>query len=340
MTTSALAEVYRGLKVIGLSKSQVSAILPEWWDPSVATSESGLLETAVLLGRRLSLDAGALLQGRIELAHGVSNPRFKHTVRVTPEQLAPATLIAASLAKAILGATPIRDVSLPQSALIVRDQILSSPDGRIDFDSLLQFCWRIGVPVIPLPHLPKGVRKMDAAAIKVGARPAIIIALRNNSKAWLSFLLAHELGHLCLNHVPNDAAIIEGSIGDSTEFDAQSQADAQESEANAFAHALLGGPDIDAVISSWPSSAPHVTLAAMALKEAASLRTAPGHLVLRHAFRTHRWPEARTALNFLSEDFDAQSALIAKLAEEADTSIIGDDLQGYVEQITGVAAQN
>lgn len=339
MTTSALAEVYRGLKDIGLTKSQVGAILPDWWEPSVAASESGLWETAVLLGRRLSLDAGALLQGRIEQVAEVSPPRFKHTVRVSPSQLAPASLIASSLAKAILGATPNRGVLSQRSALSVREEILANPSGRIDFDSLLQYCWGKGVPVIPLPHLPKGVRKMDAAAIKVGARPAIVIALRNNSKAWLCFLLAHELGHLCLGHVPDNTAIIEGSISDSTEFDAESQLDVQESEANAFAHALLGGANIDAVISNWASATPHVTLASLAMQQATPLRTAPGHLVLRHAFRTHRWPEARSALNFLSDDLDAQPALVNRLRHEIDTSAIADDLQDYVEQITGVTAQ-
>ena len=338
MTTPALSEVYKGLREVGLTKGQVGAILPDWWQPEIAVSEAGLWETVVLLGRRLSLDAGSLLQGEIRQTSDVSPPRFKHTVRVTAAQLSAAALIASSLARAILGATPYRGEVGTRDAASVRMQILSDPHVSIDFDSLLQHCWEAGIPVIPLPNLPKGVRKMDAAAIKIGSRPAIIIALRNNSKAWLSFLLAHELGHIYMGHVPDNTAIIEGSIRDSTEFDAESQQDAQEVEANAFAHTLLGGANADGLVSNWPLAMPAVSLASRATDEARALRTAPGHLILRHGFMNHRWPEARMALNFLADDMDAQISLIERMKREIDTASIADDLQDYVEQITGLSS--
>ena len=337
MTSPVLADLYRSLKTIGLTRGQVTSILPDWWDPEIARTSSGLRETALLLGRRLNLDAAALLEGRVQRQCEVSPPRYKHTVRVSAEQLVPATLIASSLAKAIVGSMPTNNELTAPSADEVRSELLSSANARIDFDALLAYCWNHGVPVIPLPNLPKGVRKMDAAAIRVGTRPVIVISLRNNSKAWLSFLLAHELGHLCLNHVPNGAALVEGSLSDSTEFDAQSQHDAQELEANAFAHALLAGPEADAIVSKWSSSLPPISIATHAMDGAERLRTAPGHLVLRYAFRTHRWPESRSALNFLAEDLDAQASLVQRLQHEIDTSLIGSDLQDYVEQVTGVS---
>lgn len=333
---TALTDIYRSLKTVGFSKGQVASILPEWWEPDMARSASGLQETALLLGRRLNLDAAALLEGRIQRTRDLSPPRYKHTVRVTEEQLLPATLIASSLAKAIVGAMPDREVALPASAAHIRTQILAKEGARLDFNSLLDYCWASGVPVIPLPNLPKGVRKMDAAAIKVQARPAILIALRNNSKAWLSFLLAHELGHLCLNHVPDNAALVEGSLSDSTEFDAESQIDKQEIEANAFASSLLSGAEAETQVEAWDRNLPAVSLAATARRAANQFRTAPGHLVLRYAFVTKRWPDARMALNFLAEDMDAQAGLVERLQQEIDTSRIGNDLSDYVLQITGV----
>jgi hypothetical protein len=340
MTANALTNLFRSLRTIGLTRGQVDAILPEWWEPDMARTESGIRETALLIGRRLNLDALALLEGRVQRLREISPPRYKHTVRVTSEQLIPATLIASSIARAIIGSMPERSTLLATSAQEVRASILATPGARIDFETLLTYCWAHGVPVIPLPHLPRGVKKMDAAAIRVGKRPTIVISLRNNSKAWLSFLLAHELGHLCLNHVPDDAALIEGSLSDSTEFDAQSQLDTQELEANVFAHSLLVGPDADGFVSQWPGDLPPISMATLAMDQAQLLRTAPGHLVLRYAFRTHRWPEARTALNFLAEDLDAQSSLVNRLRQEIDTSLIGEDLQDYVEQITGVSVQS
>lgn len=337
MTSLALTDLYRSLKTVGLTRGQVTSILPTWWEPDMARTASGMRETALLLGRRLSLDAAALLEGRVQPVREVSAPRYKHTVRVSAEQLKPATMIASSLARAIVGSMPEKMPLKVKAAHQVRE-ILLSRHARIDFDALLGFCWDHGIPVIPLPHLPRGVRKMDAAAIRVGTSPAIVIALRNNSKAWLSFLLAHELGHLLLDHVPTNSALVEGSISDSTEFDAQSQQDVQEVEANAFAHALLGGPQADQATNRWSSALPPVTLATQAMEDAAPLKTAPGHLVLRYAFRTHRWADARSALNFLADDMDAQQGLVDRLRKEIDTTRVGDDLRDYVEQITGVGA--
>lgn len=337
MTTNVLADLYRSLKTVGLTKGQVASILPGWWEPELAKTASGARETALMLGRRLNIDASALLEGRIQSLRGAAPPRYKHTVRVTAEQLAPATMIATSLARAIVGAMPKRSaVQLPVSAIQLREQLLAGPSGRVDFDAILSFCWGQGVPVIPLPNLPKGVRKMDAAAIRVNSHPVVVIAVKNNSKAWLSFLLAHELGHLCLGHVPDDTALVEGSLSDSSEFDAESQQDQQEAEANQFAHLLLGGAEADAVVGKWSRNLPPVSLATDAMDAADALRTAPGHLVLRYAFQTHRWAEARTALNFLSEDMSAQDTLVARLRTEIDTSLLGEDMSDYVEQITGV----
>lgn len=337
--TIALNDIYRSLRTVGLTKGQVSCILPEWWEPEIARSQSGLRETALLLGRRLSLDAAALLEGRIQHAQDLSTPRYKHTVRVTEEQLRPATLIASSLAKSIIGAMPARDVNLADNAQTIREQVLKV-DPRVDFDSILNFCWSLGIPVIPLPNLPAGIRKMDAAAIMVGHRPVILIALRTNSKAWLSFLLAHELGHLSLGHVPTNSALVEGSLNDSTEFDVDSNLDRQEVEANAFANALLSGGQSEAVVGSWLRDLPPVSIATTAMKASAELRTAPGHLVLRYGFLTRRWPDARSALNFLSDDMDAQEGLVTRLRQEIDTSQIGSDLSDYVLQITGVAPKD
>lgn len=336
MTTPTFANVLSCLRPLGLTRAQVAAIMPAWWDRDVAATDSGLWETVILLARRLGLDAKALHEGVVSPL-SAATPRFKHTVRVKDEQLRAATLIATSVAAAVLGAVPPRDPLASESPTAIRESILSTPDARVDFDSILNFCWYHGLPVIPLPHLPKGVRKMDAAALTSDRRPAIVVALRSESKAWLSFLLAHELGHICHGHVANDASLIEGSIRDSAEFDAQSQMDHQEIEANTFAHALLGGKEADEVLAAWPNALPPVSMATRAMEDAASLHISPGHLILRHAFMTGRWPEGREALRYLSDDMDAQTTLVDKLRREIDTSALGDDLQDYVEQVTGVA---
>lgn len=336
MTAANEKQLFATLRSAGLTRAQAVALLPEWWEPSLARTENGMWETILLLSRRLSLDATALSHGDVRRIGAVSDLRFKHTVRFDAESLQAATLIASSLARAVIGALPSSRVPKQLSAKDVRAHLLAS--GRVDFDSLLSYCWDLGIPVVPLPHLPKGVKKMDAAALKVGSRPAIVITRKNDSKAWLAFLLAHELGHIALGHVPDDGSIIEGSLQDTVEFDADSQIDQQEIQANEFAHAILGGVEADAVVSQWPANPYPVALAALATEAATALGVAPGQLILRYAFLKHRWQEAQIAMRFLHDDVEAQASLVDGLRSHLDLSLIADDLQGFVGQITGVEA--
>ena len=327
------------LRTLGLTKGQVGALMPDWWDGTAADSSAGAWEFVLMVSRRLGLDAVALAGGEVRRLGEVSAPRFKHTARVSSDDLGPASLIAGALAKAIVAATLRKPVVGRLSPDQVRESILAGGAARVDFDALLNFAWQRGVPVIPLPHLPNGIKKMDAAALRVGERPAIVISRRNESKAWLSFILAHELGHILLGHVPENGSIVEGSIHDTAAFEAESQLDVQEREANDFAHAVLGGEAADAVISRWNPRASEMELVDSALAAASKLRTAPGQLILRYAFLTRRWAQAAMALRFMADDVDAQGAVVNRLSQEIDTARIGDDLQDFVEKVTGIVAR-
>lgn len=326
------------LRSLGLTKGQVGALMPEWWDGTAANSPAGTWEFVLMVSRRLGLDAVALAGGEVRRLGDVSTPRFKHTARVSADELEPASLIASALAKAIVAAAPRAPAIGRWTAAQVREAVLASGAARVDFDALLEFAWQRGIPVIPLPHLPNGVKKMDAAALRIGEHPAIVIARRNESKAWLSFILAHELGHILLGHVPENGSIVEGSIHDTAAFEAESQLDAQEREANDFAHAILGGDAADAVVSQWGPNASEMQLVDYALAAAPTLRTAPGQLILRYAFLTRRWMQGAMALRFMADDVDAQGALVTRLRLEIDTTQLGDDLQDFVEKVTGIAA--
>ncbi len=339
MTVLPYKDLVARLRAIGLTKGQVGALMPDWWDVATASTSAGAWEFVLMISRRLGLDAVALAGGNVCRLGEVSEPRFKHTVRVSSEDLGPASLIAGALAKVIVAATPTKGAARQRTAAQVREAVLASGAARVDFDTLLNFTWQHGIPVIPLPYLPNGVKKMDAAALRVGDRPAIVIARHNESKAWLSFILAHELGHILLGHVPANGSIIEGSIHDTATFEAESQLDKQEREANDFAHAVLGGDAADAVVSQWGLRASDMQLVDAALAAAPALRTAPGQLILRYAFLTRRWMQASMALRFMADDVDAQGALVKRLSEEVDTGQIGDDLQDFVEKVTGITAR-
>lgn len=334
MTALKAVDLYKALAGAGLKKSQVRAILPDWWDDETAATEAGFWELAMLLARRFSLDVGELAKGIVKPTGAVRSLAFKHRATQKAEALKPTSLIASSLAQAVLAAMPpAKPTQL--SAAELRGRILKD-SAAVGFDELLQYCWSNGVPVIPLPHLPVGLRKMDGAALSVGDRPVVILSRKQESRAWMSFILAHELGHFCCGHLKPDTSIVDIALKNNSTYQTESAEDPQEREADQFALDLLGGVEAAAAISPWNERASSVDLAVLAREAALGARSTAGHLVLRHAFRTKRWPESVGALQFLDEDFDAQAAMIASLCGAIDLDLIAEDLRDLVSRIVGI----
>lgn len=336
MTILKLGEIYKLLAQLGLKKSQVKALLPDWWDDEVGQTELGVWEFALIIARRLSIDASALIQGDISMIGSVKRIAFKHRSTIKSDAYLASSMMAASLSEAINAASFNPFKSFKSSAKELRNHIRETNGGVIDFNGLLDFCWVHGLPVIPLPNLPIGIRKMDGAIFYSGSRPAIVIARKNDSKAWLSFILAHEIGHYCLSHLEPGGSIIDADLKGDLTSQTESSSDYQEREADQFALDLLGGPEADKVIEAWNPRSTGVGLAVSSRNDALGTGSAAGHLVLRHAFRTKRWAESQAALNFLDEDFDAQDYLVAKLKSQINLDMIAEDLQGMVCSITGM----
>ena len=337
MTILKINELYKSLADAGLKKAQVKAILPEWWDDRAAKSDIGAWEFVMLVARRLSLDANSLSQGQIVPVGSVARPAFKHRRNIGNEAYIPSTMIAASLAEAIAAACVRKLVQFTPNPVAIREFIREHNNGIVDFDGLLAFCWEMGIPVISLPNLPTGMKKMDGAVFMLRDRPAIIIARKNDSRSWLNFILAHELGHYCLNHLAMGGSIIDADLKGDVETQSESQTDAQEREADAFALSLLGGTEADHVLAGWHPRMDGVSLAAQAYKDFKAAGSSPGHLVLRHAFRTKAWAEAQVGLRFLNEDFEAQQHLVEVLGRNIDLNLIAEDLQDLVMNVTGLA---
>jgi hypothetical protein len=205
----------------------------------------------------------------------------------------------------------------------------------LGFDALLALCWDHGIPVIPLPNLPVGVRKMDGAALQIGERPVIVIAKKKSSRAWLSFILAHEIGHVALGHLKPGSTIVDVSLQEGATYATDDQNDVQEAEADTFALEAMGGVDVESEVGRWAAQLAPVELAVKARSAAKVYRIEPGHFILRHAFINRRWPDAVTALRFLSEDLNPEAALLGQFERHLDMSAVSDDMQNLITQITG-----
>lgn len=101
-------------------------------------------------------------------------------------------------------------------------------DGRVTLPSLLMWSWDRGLPVLPLV----GAGGFAAAALRVDGRPVIVLKRKNAEMAYWLFDLAHELGHVALDHL-GAAGLVDVSAPLSA------TRDAQENAANAWALELL-----------------------------------------------------------------------------------------------------
>ncbi len=338
MTIKNIKIIYEKLKEIGLTRSQARNILPSWWSPDIEKHPDGIAEFCLLISRRLSLDLAALLNGDVIFKDAAISVAYKHRADATLLSLQVSTCIATSLAQAVISAMPQSYSPISLTPSDFADVSMRIGDGIISLESLVEACWSMGVPVISIPNLPVGIRKMDGAVIKVDNRPAIIVSKKKTSRAWLAFIVAHEIGHIGCGHLGNDGSIIDVSLQEQVTYETESSADSQEREADAFALSLFGGETVEAIISSWPTWISSVDLAVRAKESAASLGMDSGHMVLRFAFKTKRWPDAMTALRFLSEDADAESVMKSALKRNLNLDLVADDLKDFVCQITGIDA--
>jgi Zn-dependent peptidase ImmA (M78 family) len=292
-------------------------------------------ELVLGIAKSLSLDAVALSKGEFFPKGAVANISYKRNALVNPQDFQASTLIASSISNAIISSIKVPYQALPKNVWELNEEIRAIGKGSIDFDALLNYCWRKGVPVISLSNLPFGLKKMDGAALKVGDRPVIILAKKNNSKSWLSFILAHELGHIALGHLENNSSIVDIALQQESTFDSDNAGDSMELEADKFALNILGGPLAQETQERWGDFDSAITLATNARAAANLLGCSAGHLILRYAFRTKRWPEAASALKFLREDFDAQKEIVKSMASGIAFDDLSNDVQDLIIRITG-----
>lgn len=328
--------IYDNLKTFGLTRAQVRALLPSWWPTDAEKSPDGLAELCVLISRRLGLDLPALMHGEIRQRGLAGSVAYKHRANVEPESLRAATSIASSLGQAVVTAMVRPYADNFGSAAEVTALVRKAGNGLVGLTSLIDACWQAGIPVIPLQNLPVGIRKMDGAVVKVGDRPVIIVSKKKSSRAWLAFIVAHEIGHIACGHLDRAGSIVDVSLQEHSEYEAESTTDVQEQQADRFALAIFGGAEVERIVSAWSPWASPVEIAVLAREAARGLGIESGHLVLRYAFMTRRWPDAVSALRFLSEDADAESIMKAALRRNLDLDSISTDMQDLVCQITGL----
>ncbi len=216
----------------------------------------------------------------------------------------------------------------PTSAREIRASILEVGAPWVGFGALLDHCWSIGVPVLHVSALPDKQRKMSGMAVNIDGRSAIVLASKKSNPSWLLFDLAHELGHIALDH----GTVIDGAIDeDST--------DPLEKAANDFAIELITGQAGARVVREgrWLDAE---SLAARAQQLGKQDSIDPGHLVLSYVHRKSSgetgnfWGLATAALAKLPSEGDAAGLVRDRLAANLDWSSLPTEAAEFVARMT------
>jgi hypothetical protein len=315
---------------VGFPRAYLRATaLPSWWDDEIAVNPSGYAQALLILSRHLGLDLESLqTEDEPVRLRDFGGCKFKKRANSCDEEFALARVVATRAAQLAASAisTPIREI--PPDAAQIRNEILGSDVAWVGLTELLDYCWRIGVPVLHLDHFPKNAKRPDGFAARILGRPVIVLCRNTQSSAWLLFILAHELGHLALDHVPDNGSLMDQRIVDSA-------SDPEERDANAFATELLTG-DVDRrfiTTGRWPNAQ---NLARGALEIGKRQQIDPGHIVLNYAHSMGKafFPVAKASSKLLEPRGDAVFQVRTKMAENLDWNLLPEDSSEFLMRVT------
>ncbi len=322
-----MSDLYARLAAVGFDRRFVrDAILPEWWEDSMADIPANRAFVENLLARNLGLPLRDLSRPSAELRlPSLSSVKFKRYKNQADSSVAPALLVAQKAARIVAEALPsLQSFDFQLDAATVRQAILRR-HRYVDLPSLLDFCWSQGIIVLHLAKAPRTSKRFDGLAMFCGDRPVVVLGTRRDSPAWLAFYLAHELAHILRKHV------IPGSppLADS---DLQSAStDGQEREADEAACELLTG-------------VPHPKMRDLkynALKLAFHVaQTGPNHgvdpgvMALIYGKSNDRWGVAQTVLKHLALDSGAQSMIAEAMRKRLSPEALSESSERFLSVFT------
>jgi hypothetical protein len=330
-----MTALYARLQQAGFSRAFVRKYaLPAWWCDESALNPSGFAMARGYIARHLGVSLEALqnpstpLKCAYELT-GRNKPKFKLRSNVQESEAQWAACLAARVAEIAVTAAPRATRQIPKDGVSLREAILRSGAPWVGLEDLLDYCWDLGIPVLHLSHFPGG-KKMDGMAAMFEGRPAIVIAKNHKHNAWLSFILAHELGHIACGHLSNAPFIFDEAVRSEAAGD-------DEDEANRFATELLTGDDEAYSGDYWFTAE---QLAEIVQQTGERHRVDPGVIALNYAFHRGHMAVGQGALNLLYPQADAIGIIRHKLQERLNWHELSDDTAEYLRRICGLDSED
>ncbi|MEL6439413.1 MAG: ImmA/IrrE family metallo-endopeptidase [Cyanobacteria bacterium J06621_8] len=341
-----MATLFKRLNQIGFSKNFIQQkVLPDWWSADCESTPGAVIEAAAYISRRLNLDLSSLLDIDTELRFRNScQPKFKKQQNTNTEDLKVSHCLASRIAELTAYACktkyqPIDNYSVAK----IRNMLLSSRQ-HIDLESVLQFCWNHGIPVVHFNEFPKGVKKFHGMLAFFDKRPVIIVSLKDKSLTRLLFVVLHELGHIYRKHL-NNTFLIDEKI----EFE---DSDEEEAEANELAVEVMFG-QLDRRNLLFPQLPSGEDIAQFALNISKNQPNVdPGSIVMNDAWhranlaeatkndKKNIWAQARKALKIIEGEVNALVKINSFLKENLDWEKLNEDNQEYLASMTGLKIED
>jgi hypothetical protein len=323
-------------KGLGISAAQVRHFLPDWWDDEAALDENGLLELQLLLARRLNVVFDSLRTSVPKPTFLPATRRFKTIHPEGSSQLAVAASVGHGLALVLASACKTETLADVLSAQALRAQVLKTR-RTVTLDSLCRWLWSHGIPVVHITNWPNHLRRPDAMCVRVESRIVILVLRKEVAPARLTYLVAHEVGHVMLGHLQatNSAVLVD----DALPIDAQDVAkDDDEFAADSFAMELLGGQALLNTCSALsPQYTDEIKLVVAALERSKNSELDPGQIILGWARLTGNWPMAALAMRYLMTTQAAPEVINDVAKSYIDLAAIASDGQDHIARLTGIS---
>lgn len=321
-------------KELGLTATQVRHFVPEWWEDEAAAEESGLLELQIVLARRLNVALESLQVAAPKPQFQASTRRFKTVHPEGSTQLAVAAGIGHGLAHVLADACTQAPLSKLVSSADLRSRILEKYPA-VTLEGLCSWLWEHGIPVVHITNWPKQVRRPDAMCVRVGSRPVVLVVRKEVAPARLTYLVAHEAGHVMSGHLQADNNAI--LVDDTLPVEGQAFVkDDDEKLADVYAMDLLGGAALRAACRSIGSQHEEVKLAVAALNVSKGSGLDAGQVILGWARLTEDWKLAGMAMRYLMTTGAAPAVVNDVAKRYVDIDALSSDGLEHVTQLTGM----
>lgn len=329
--TDALKNLYTRLKQVGIDKTYLrNVVLPSWWEDGIAKLPTGLLQLKMHLARHLGLDVNSVLDDNQPIKFTeIDNPCFKRNLTIEKQELLQIQTLVSQTARIARLATTAEYNLVLNNAAEIRQSILAQ-GTTVSLPSVLDFCWKVGIPVLHLSKFPKNLKKyVHGMVVNVQEKSVIILIKESKRYAWLLFILAHELGHIVKQHLTANQTLVDEEI-------TQDNADRLEIEANTFAMELLTGKPtaIFDTNQRWLSGN---ELAQAAQKYGQVHQIDAGHIALNYGNTTRKFDIANKALNLLEPNTDAVAFIREKMIANLDLEQIPEDSAEFLFKISAIS---